>query len=468
MDQNNLWLGGKTISAALDELARLLGSDPETVATRASEILDLYPGQAQALVLLVSAFNLMGAEDGAREILAWMSQEHPKLASIQYELGAMLARLGRPREAIAALSLAVRQEPKHSAAWRILANQLDVDGDKIGASRAHARHVKLSLAELELLESGLGACRAEEFAKAERMLRQVQAIAPTDVTVARLLGELHLRVGRLKDAEIMLERALDLAPRCTATRDLYCLSLTQQMDWVRANAQLNILLNDRPDDHRIRAQLAGNLAMLGERQEALRVFDGLRVEMVEDAAFWLSYAQAARVIGKDSATIVDAYRASLTFEPSYGAAWWGLADLKTYHFSPSEISTMQQQLKRDDIADGLRCHIEFALGKALEDEGKYGPEVLRLMHYEKGNALRRAYISYDASEIRNNVMVLRDFFTTDFFAARKETGCLAPDPIFIVGMPRSGSTLIEQILSSHSEVEGTMEFCLISRTLWGS
>lgn len=454
MDHGNQTQPSEPLSVELDRLANLLRTDAENAAAGVSEALDIYPGQPQALLLLVSALNLLGAEDGAREILAWMSREHPKLASIQYELGMMLARLGRPQEAIEPLSRTVQREPSHAVAWRVLGNQLGLIGDVAAASSAHARSIKLSLKELKLLEDALAACRADEFAKAEHMLRQAQAISPTDVMITRLLGELYLRVGKLKEAGATLERALELAPGCVVTRDLYCQALTQQMDWRGANTQFRILLESDPDNPRLQAQLAGNLAMLGEREKASQLFEQLPMEGIDDKVFWLSYAQAARVIGKDDETIIHAHRSCLAREPSYGASWWGLADLKTYRFSVDELATMREQLKRDDLPDGLRCHIEFALGKALEDEGCL---VESFAHYDRGNALRRAYAAYNADEIHDNVKVLENFFTPELFAARRNTGCPAADPIFIVGMPRAGSTLIEQILSSHSQVEGTME-----------
>jgi Flp pilus assembly protein TadD len=454
MDHGNQTEISEPLSAKLDRLANLLGRDVESVAAGASETLDSIPGQAQALLLLISALNVMGAEAGALEVLAWMSGEHPKLASLQYEFGLALARLGRAQEAVEALTRTVQREPGHPAAWRMLGNQLGLVGDIAGARRAHARSVKLSLKELKLIEGALAACRAEEFAQAENMLRQAQGISPTDVTINRLLGELYLRVGRLKDSELTLERATALAPACTATRVAYCLSLTQQKEWQKANTELRTLLRDNPDNLRFRSQLAANLAMLGEREEARRVFDALPTAEIEDSVFWLSYAQTARIIGTDEKIIIDATRASFGLDPSYGPAWWSLADLKTYRFSPDEIARMRDQLARDDIPDTLRYYIEFALGKALEDEGQYAQS---FAHYERGNALRRAYVAYDPDEIRNNVSLIRRFFTPDFFAPRKNVGCQAADPIFIVGMARAGSTLIEQILSSHSQVEGTME-----------
>src|SRR5205823_5161226 len=195
---------------------------------------------------------------------------------------------------------ATELEPAHGGAWRALGTQLAMIGDTAAAWKAHARHLKLSLRELKLLEDASAACRAEEYEQAEKMMRQALAINPTDVLVTRLLGDLYLRLGRLTNAEPTLRRAVKLAPQCATTRESYCLALTQRADWRAANAQLKILLENDPDNVRLKAVLVANLGMLGERDEALDLFEAIRPELAlaNDGRFWLSYGQAARVLGK--------------------------------------------------------------------------------------------------------------------------------------------------------------------------
>lgn len=454
MENQSQISAAENLSVRLDGAGQSLGTDAESVATSASEVLDMFPGQSQAMLLLISALNLMGAEDGARQLLEWMSQEHPNVASIHYELGILLARLGMRQEAVGRLSRAVELEPLHPLAWRALGNQLALNGDTTGACSAYARHAKLSLRELKLLEDKMAVCRADEFVKAEAMLRQALAINPTDIAVTRLLGELYLRLGKLREAEVMLERALEMGPNCSESREAYCLALTQLMDWRRANEQLLLLLERHPGNLRLEAMMAANLVMLGEREKALERFGQLRTQGINDRVFWLNYGHAARVIGKDDQAIIESYRKCLEADPTYGTAWWGLADMKTYRFLPAEVATMRDQLKRDDIPDGQRCQLQFALARALEDEGAYAES---FEHYRDANALRRAYITYDADRVHDEMKRVKEFFTPEFFAARANRGCPSPAPIFIVGMPRAGSTLVEQILSSHSLIEGTME-----------
>jgi predicted Zn-dependent protease len=441
------------LSTALDAAAASITADAEKAAEDASEILDSIPGQPQALQLLVSAIRVIGAEEGACNLLEWMADEYPNLASVQYELGLLLSQSGQSVIAIERLSCAVALEQNHPLAWRTLGDQLALTGDRRRSAGAYARHLRLSLKELKLMEDA-AAGDASELAKTENILNQALILNPTDVVAVRMMGEFYLRIGKMREAEVTLKRAVELAPNCAASRNLYCIALNQLMDWKASNAQLQILLKADPGNPRLEAMMAANLIMLGERDEALRLFDKVRTEVSGEKDFWLNYGHAARAVGRPAESIVEAYRNAIDLDPGYGAAWWALADLKTYRFSPDEIATVRDQLKRGDLADGERCHLEFALGKALEDLAAY-PESFE--HYSRANALRRPYIPYNPDQIHADFARAKRFFTAEFFSARKNTGCPAPDPIFIVGMPRAGSTLVEQILSSHSLVEGTME-----------
>src|SRR5206468_4248358 len=144
----------------------------------------------------------------------------------------------------------------------------------------------------------------------------------------------------------------------------------------------------------------------------------------------------ARAVGQDNEIIVEAYRKCVELDPSYGTGWWALADLKTYRFSQAEIAAMRDQLRREDLSHGQRCHLEFALGSALEGEGAYAES---FEHYSRANTLRRPYVPYDADRVHADIIRAKTFFTPEFFSTRKNLGCPSLDPIFIVGMPRAGS-----------------------------
>ncbi len=167
----------------------------------------------------------------------------------------------------------------------------------------------------------------------------------------------------------------------------------------------------------------------------------------------MSYGHALRTAGRQDDS-VSAYRRAISMVPTLGEAYWSLANLKTFRFTDEEARAMRAALGRKDLADEDRVHFEFALGKTLEDAGSYEDS---FAHYAAGNALRRRSHPYSADDNADLIRRLKELFTADFFAARAGWGCPTPDPIFIVGLPRAGSTLLEQILASHSLVEGTME-----------
>jgi predicted Zn-dependent protease len=312
-------------------------------------------------------------------------------------------------------------------------------GDRAGSTKARARHIKLSLREIKLLEDAAEG-DSDELVKAERMLTEAVAVNPTDMVAQRMLGNVHLKLGRLPEAQSALARAVELAPGSVATRADYCLALVQRMEWAACNEQLEVLLQQDPGNPRYETLMASNFAMLGEREEAVRLLDKVSAHKSTDRVFWLNYGHASRTIGREDQPIIEAYRKCIALDPTYGAAWWGLADLKTYRFLPEEIAAMREQLSQSDLPDGQRCHIEFAMGRALETAGAYEES---FAHYRRANELRRPYVSYSADVTHQDVQALKAFFTPEQFAARKGKGCQVPDPIYIVGMPRAGSTLVE-------------------------
>ena len=167
----------------------------------------------------------------------------------------------------------------------------------------------------------------------------------------------------------------------------------------------------------------------------------------------MSYGHALKTHGREADSIA-AYDKSIELLPSLGEAYWSLANLKTVRFTTAQIDSMRAQLARPDLADDDRFHLHFAMGKALEDDGAYAES---FEHYARGNSIRRAGIRYSADDVTAQTQRSKSLLTADFFAQRRDYGHPSSAPIFIVGLPRAGSTLIEQILSSHSLVEGTME-----------
>lgn len=303
-----------------------------------------------------------------------------------------------------------------------------------------------------LIEAAM-AMNDNDLPRAEPLLRAHLKEDPFDVAAIRLFAELAGRIGRNRDAENLLRRALELSPAFTAARANLALVLYRQNRPAEAIEELNRVVAEEPDNAGFGNLQAAALSRLGDFDDALAVYQTVLERAPNQPKVWMSYGHVLKTVGRLEEGIA-AYRRSLQLTPTLGETWWSLANLKTVKFTDDDIAAMQAALASPDLAEEDRFHLDFALGKALEDRGQADPA---FAHYAAGNALRRTQIDYDPKQISGQVDRSIALFTPEFLAARAGQGCDAPDPVFIVGMPRAGSTLVEQILSSHSQVEGTME-----------
>jgi tetratricopeptide (TPR) repeat protein len=313
-----------------------------------------------------------------------------------------------------------------------------------GFPRAHHWHPRLIEAAVALNENRLDV--------AERLLKPHLKEDPFDAAGIRMLAELAARIGRWKDAENLLRRAVELAPGWTAARANLALVLGRTGRPAEAMEMLDGILHDEPDwvgHWNLKAATHGRL---GEFDEAIRLYEDVLERLPAQAKVWMSYGHMLKTVGRQADGIA-AYREAIAIAPTLGEAWWSLANLKTFRFDEAEIGEMRRLLATPDLGDEDRFHLGFALGKALHDSG-HADEAFD--HYRDANALRLKLQPYAPREIARVVDRSIARFTREAFAERVG-GCESADPIFIVGMPRAGSTLVEQILSSHSQVEGTSE-----------
>jgi len=440
-----------SVSVALEHAAKALATHPALARRQAEEILKAVPGHPMALVLLGGALRRLGDPLAARGVLEPLARAQPKAAGVHYELGVTLATLGEPAGALAALRRAVALKPDMPDAWRALGDQLILAGDAAGADQAYARHIQASVNDPRLMEAAL-ALGEDRLAVAERLLRDHLGRHPTDVAAIRMLAEAGTRLGRYGDAEALLARCLELAPSFIGARHNYAIVLYRQQK-PAAVAQIEYLLAHDPHDPGYRNLMAAALAMIGDYARSIEVYEGVLAEYPVQPKVWLSYGHSLKTAGRrDDA--VGAYQRAIEQAPAMGEAYWSLANLKTVPFTADGVAAMETQLARPELEAEDRFHLHYALGKALEDAGDYAAS---FDHYAKGAALRRRLLDYDPEQTTAQMARTKALFTAPFFAARAGWGSPAPDPIFILGLPRSGSTLIEQILASHSTVEGTME-----------
>jgi tetratricopeptide (TPR) repeat protein len=441
-----------TLDVALTHAEKLLACEPRLAAEQAREILCAVPNHPAATLLLAMACRRNSEVAEAVRILEPLAASQPRWAAAHRELGLALGDAGRGDEAVAALRTAVRLQPTVADAWRALGDHLFAMGDTEGADQAYANHVRNSTRDPRLMEPALALAEGR-IAVAEPLLRNHLQQFPTDVAAIRMLAEIASRIGRYADAENLLARCLELAPGFKAARHNYAVVLHRNNKPVEALAQIDELLVAEPRSPSFRNLKATVLARVGEYDEAIRLYEQLLREYPLQARVWMSHGHALKTAGRQDDSIA-AYRKSIELEPRLGEAYWSLANLKTFRFDDTDVAAMRAQLERSDLTQEDRFHFHFALGKAEEDAQGYAES---FHHYAEGNRLRKEVVPYDSATVTDNVRRSRALFTPEFFAARRGMGCAAPDPIFVVGLPRAGSTLVEQILSSHSAIEGTME-----------
>ncbi|HEX4740763.1 MAG TPA: sulfotransferase, partial [Caulobacteraceae bacterium] len=441
-----------TLEQALDRALRLMASSPALAERQAREILSVVQGEPRARLVIGMARRRLGDLAGARETLEPLAVEQPRSAQIAYELGEVLLASRDVPAAIASLRRATSLKRDSAPAWRALADALSAAGETEAADRAHAEMIRASVNEPALIKAAEALCD-DRIAVAETLLRDHLRANPTDVAAMRMLAEAGTRLGRYGDVEALLDRCLELAPGFEAARFNQALVLFRQQKGGPAIGHLRQLLAVSPNDPRYRNLMAASLGLVGDYDQAIEIYRALLAQFPDNPLTWLNLGHALRTAGEREAAI-EAYQRAVALSPALGDAWYSLANLKTRAFSPEEEARMEGLLAGDDLPADDRLNLEYAMGKALEDRGE---DAAAFSHYAAGAALRRAAVPYDGAAAHEEMLRAKALFTREFLEARKDWGSRAEDPIFIVGLPRSGSTLIEQILASHSQIEGTME-----------
>jgi tetratricopeptide (TPR) repeat protein len=378
--------------------------------------------------------------------------EQPGWIAAHFECALALAAAGRGVEAVKYLQRTIELKPDHTEAWRVLGDHLRTIGDNEAAEAAYVRHIACSTRS-PMLRQAAAAMLRDDLPVAERILKSHLANAPTDVPAIRMLAEVAVRCGREQDAFNLLLRCLELAPSFAAARFNYAVLLHRRNDFPAAMAEVEALLAVEPRNPSYRNLLAVILSKTGEYERSGEIYSELLREYDGSSKIWLSYGHVLKTAGRFG-DCVSAYRKSIHLDPAFGEAYWSLANLKTFQFSNYDLASMHGQLSDSRLSDENRIHMHFALGKAYEDANQFAES---FEQYSKGNELYRARIDYDPDLNATRVQRLKKAFTRQLFEQRAGQGCDSAAPIFIVGMPRSGSTLLEQILSCHSRIEGTSE-----------
>jgi tetratricopeptide (TPR) repeat protein len=445
-----------TQRAAIDlELMRaalLLETDPAAAARRAQLILGDLPGHPEASLLLATACCRSGEPAAAVAALEALPNPHRDTPSIQLELGRAYAAAGLTAEALAACRRAVALEPGLADGWRDVAMLAFVVGDARAGDAAYAHYRRLTPDPPELHDA-TSALRDERLDTAESLLQRRLREVPHDVVALRLLADIANRREEFEAAERLLQRCLDLAPGDAAARyDLANLLYTQHRH-AEALPLLERLLAAEPQRLEYLNLKAQTLRLIGGNDAAIALMEAAVAAHPEQESAWLLSGHLLREVGRQSRAI-EMYRQALAVRPASGRAYWSLANLKTFRFTEEDLAAMRTQLAGGHLTGTELTQLEFALGKAHEDAGEYAAS---FEHYARGNARQRATLRYDPEATTAIVQRSMAVYTASFFADHRGWGSSRNDPIFIVGLPRSGSTLVEQILASHSQVEGTRE-----------
>ena len=398
----------------------------------------------------------------ALSILARLEAQHPAFSRLFHERGHCLAALGDGPGAVAALRDAVRLNPTLPASWDLLAQLYRVSGEA-DLAQAAARNLEA----LERLPRAVvvgGSLYADgDLELAEDVLSDYLTTDRDNVGALRLLARIRRDIGDANGAESLLTTVIDRAPDFHEARYDYALLLQQQHKFAQARREAERLLAHAPahrdylKQHALACIGLGDFAAVVDTYERLLQTSNLSGTEIADLRLWR--ANALKVTGRLAEAVAD-YHASLDARPDNGVAWFSLANLKTYRFSDDDIALMRAAEAEPPREDLDRVYLCFALGKAFEDQGDHSTS---WSYYDRGNAVRRR-TSRDRPEVADACVArLKSVFTPEIFRARRDFGLRDPAPIFVLGLPRSGSTLLEQILASHSRVEGTQELSEIDR-----
>jgi tetratricopeptide (TPR) repeat protein len=437
-------------NAKLHELLRQRRFDEVLGAAQA--VLERSPGHREALLCTAIAQRFRGQIPEAFATLATLEQHHPQFSRLYEERGRCFVALRKALPAIEAFLKAVNINHALPGSWGMLEGLYRMQGEAPNAALA-ASHVATLRALPQDVVVGTSLFADGDLEAAEALIRAYLLKHGDHIEAMRLLARIGIAHKIYFDAQVLLAAVLERAPDYKAARHEYAFVLTELHRHQEALTEIEKLMADDAGSRPLKVLLASARVGLGDHEGAIALYRELLRGDGEDAEAHLSIAHALKTLGQTQPAI-ESYRRAASCRADFGDAYWSLANLKTYRFTGEELARMRSAIAAP--ATGLvdRYHLHFALGKALEDAGEFPAS---FEQYRLGNALKRPECRYRAELIERNTEHQIKVCGREFFAARTGYGDPSPDPIFIIGLPRSGSTLLEQILASHSQVEGTQE-----------
>ncbi|MDT8449987.1 MAG: sulfotransferase [Wenzhouxiangellaceae bacterium] len=410
------------------------------------------PDNRRGLYMLAVCRRMTGRFNDALALLDRLQAVAPDYGRAWQEIGHNHRDAGRPREAIAAYEKAIELNPGLAASWRFLAAAHRQAGSAERAAIAEANYKRLQALPPELV-SVTSMMHEGQLYKAERLCRHFLQQHPRHLEAMRLLAAIGTRLHIYDDAEFLLESALEIDPDFDLARLDYVKVLHKRQKFEQAWAQADELRRRMPGNLAAELAYANQCSAVGMYERALEVLDALVDRVANPSNVQMLRGHALKTIGEHERA-VEAYRSAYRLRPELGDAWWSLANMKTFRFSGDEMRRMHELAGNGRLARTDEYHLCFALGKAHEDRGEYEQA---FAFYRRGNRLKNDELRYSADRMQADFDRQKAFFTPGRVAQFEGRGIADDDPIFIVGLPRAGSTLIEQILASHSRVDGTLE-----------
>ena len=439
--------------AALTHARQLLQSGKlDEALSSAQAAADADPSDPEPRYLKAVAQRYLRRPAAALATLDELLKLEPRFARAHQEQGHLYKLLGKVPQALAAYQRAVELNRGLIASWRELAELHARQGSSAAHAAAEAEYRRLASLPPELV-SVTSLIQEGKLFQAETLCRQFLRAHPHHIEAMRLLARLGMKLLIYDDAEFLLESCVEFAPDYWLARSDYVEVLHRRQKFRQALAQAKVLRDRFPGNPAFELSYANECVAVGEFEAALEVYDQLIAERAGRDQAHRARGHVLKTVGRVEEAI-GSYRNAYLARPDFGDAYWSLANLKTYRFTDDEIASMQRLVGRPETSLTDRCHLLFALGKAFEDRED---PARAFGYYAEGNRLRKQDLRYDPDRAEAAMLAQAEVCSSGLFEEHAGTGADDPDPIFIVGLPRSGSTLLEQILASHSQVDGTME-----------
>ena len=453
MEEDQLNIDETTLTVELSEATDAVKDGSfEHALNLLKVILKDHPDHIDSLYLAAVSSRYLRQFEDSKKFIEHLLLNAPDMGRAYQELGHLNRDMGDEEQAVVHYRQACELNPALIAGWNYLYQYFTKNNNKPAADHALEQINKLQSLPGVLLyidqilnEGRLGMAEA----KCRAFLKE----NPTHTHAMSLLAEIANRLGYFDDAEFLLEKAVEFSPNDGDLRMKYATILRKKQKFAKTMEQVNILCDQYPDNLTYQAQKASEIMQNGDHEEAITLLDHILSKNPYNFSTLTSKGHAQKTLGRTDQAI-QSYQSAYQIKPDHGEAFFSLANLKTYSFSNSELDSMREQVGRVDLSLRDKAYFHFALAQGCEVNGEYDEA---FFHLERGNRIKNDQSQYSIERMEKELQAQIDVCNETFFEDLGNGGHEAKDPIFILGLPRAGSTLIEQILASHSMIDGTLE-----------